>query len=230
MPRHGGLRTNHVDNSYTAREGSSTLCPVHWDRLFEDLEDQLASEWESERAALDAESERLRISRLELRDRLRVVGAAGASATIDLPGRHRIRAGLRALGADWIAVAPTEHESARAIPTMILIPLQAVRGIGVDHGMLLASLERADGVASVLHERMTLGFVLRDLARRRVAVRVIGIDGSDVHGTIDRAGADHLDLALHDPGAARLAAAVRGFVMIPLHAIAWVQTSADQIP
>ena len=32
---------------------------MRWDRFFEDLEDQLDSEWEAERAALDTESERL---------------------------------------------------------------------------------------------------------------------------------------------------------------------------
>ena len=34
---------------------------VRWDRFFEDLEDQLDSEWEAERAALDTEAERLRL-------------------------------------------------------------------------------------------------------------------------------------------------------------------------
>ena len=72
----------YVDNSYMRSRTSFTVVHVHWDRLFEDLEGQLASEWESERAALDAESERLRISRLEQRSRLRVVCAsAGVTAT-----------------------------------------------------------------------------------------------------------------------------------------------------
>lgn len=52
---------------------------MHWDRLFDDLESQLASEWEAERAALDAESERLRISRLDLHSRLRQLCAADAT-------------------------------------------------------------------------------------------------------------------------------------------------------
>ena len=43
---------------------------VRWDRFFEDLEDQLDSEWEAERAALDTEAERLRLSRVALRERL----------------------------------------------------------------------------------------------------------------------------------------------------------------
>lgn len=203
---------------------------MHWDRLFEDLEGQLASEWESERAALNGESERLRISRLELRSRLRVLCASAAPATLDLPGGARIRARLQALGSDWVAVTIAEAEGATAMRSTRIIPLHAVRGLGIDHGLLLASLDEAQTTAPVLRERMSLGFVLRDLARRRVPVRVICSDGSDSFGTVDRAGADHLDLALHDPGDARIAAAVRGFRIIPFDALTSVQTVGDQIP
>lgn len=220
----------YVDNSYMVPATSFTVGRVHWDRLFEDLEGQLASEWESERAALDAESERLRISRLELRSRLRVLCADSAQATIDLAGGARIRARLKALGADWVAAAIVQTEDAAAVRSTRIIPLHAVHGLSIDHGLLLASLDDADSSAPVLRERMSLGFVLRDLARRRVPVRVVGIDGADFHGTVDRAGADHLDLALHDPGTARIAAAVRGFRMIPFAAVTSVQIVGDQMP
>lgn len=207
---------------------SPTVGRVHWDRLFEDLEGQLAAEWESERAALDAESERLRISRLELRSRLRVLCSAAARATIDLPGGSRIRGRLQALGADWIALVQAEGASSRR--STRIIPLHAVRGLDIDHGLILASLDDEDASDPVLRERMSLGFVLRDLARRRVPVRVIGTDGADLHGTVDRAGADHLDLALHDPGQARVASAVRGFRIIPFSALTSVQAAGDQMP
>ena len=39
---------------------------MRWDRFFDDLEGQLASEWEAERAVLDSESERLRVARMTL--------------------------------------------------------------------------------------------------------------------------------------------------------------------
>ena len=77
---------------------------------------------------------------------------------------------------------------------------------------------------------MTLGFVLRDLARRRIPVHVTGCAGDDLHGTIDRAAADHLDLALHDPGEPRLAGAVRGFRMIPFSSLVAVRAPDDQMP
>lgn len=203
---------------------------MHWDRLFEDLEGQLASEWESERAALDAESERLRISRLDLRSRLRTLCTMHAQTTVDLPGGRRVRSRLHALGADWVAAAMIEAEGVSASRTTRIFPLSAIRGITTDHGLLLASLEEGEAPSTDLRERMTLGFVLRDLARRRVAVRLAGLDGPDLHGTIDRAGADHLDLALHDPGEARVAGSVRGFRIVPFAGLVSVQALGDQMP
>lgn len=110
---------------------------------------------------------------------------------------------------------------------MILVPLDAVEQFSLDHGTLLATLE-ADQSEESLRERMTLGFVLRDLARRRIAVRIAMRQGGSIHGTIDRAGADHLDLAVHDPGEPRRTHTVRHHLMVPLTSIVWVRAeSAD---
>lgn len=209
---------------------SPTLYRMRWDRLFENLEGQLASEWEAERAALDAESERLRISRLDLRGRLRTLCAAEAPALLSLTGLARLPVRLVALGADWIAAADRPAEGSRSAKSIRIIPLHALTGIGVDHGMLLASVEDRGDPTAELRERMTLGFVLRDLARRRTPVRIRTGDGEELHGTIDRAGADHLDIALHEAGQARLAGSVSGFRIVPFDAVAAVQTAGDQMP
>lgn len=202
---------------------------MRWDRLFEDLEGQLASEWEAERAALDAESERLRISRLDLRNRLRMLCSAEAPAVLALAGGRRLPVRLVALGADWVAASDVVADETRAAKSIRIFPLHAVRSIAVDHGMLLTSLEERGDQTAALRERMTLGFVLRDLARRRAPVRVSTADGEELHGTIDRAGADHLDLAQHEPGRARLASAVSGFLIVPFDAIVAVQTAGDHM-
>ena len=203
---------------------------MHWDRLFEDLEGQLASEWEAERAVLDAESERLRIARLDLRSRLRMLCSVRADATLDVANGRRLPVTLKVLGADWIAVSSRSTGDGCPAPSSMLLPLQAIRGIATDHGMLLASLDEPAAADQPLRERMTLGFVLRDLARRRVPVRISTHPGDDVHGTIDRAAADHLDLAVHDPGEARLAGAVHGFRIIPFSSLVAVRTSGDHTP
>ncbi|GAA2893773.1 hypothetical protein [Microbacterium esteraromaticum] len=189
---------------------------MEWEHLFDDLEGQLAAEWESERAALDAESERLRISKLTLHDRLRTMNARGARVVLELVGGECWDAALRVIGADWVGV------SAGGDPRLRIAPLNAIESVGVDHGSLLASLA-SDAPDSGLRGRMTVGFVLRDLARRRVPVTVGRRSGDPQHGTIDRAGADHLDLALHDASEARRMRSVRGFRSIPFSALSWVR-------
>ncbi|UJP11433.1 hypothetical protein L2X99_07985 [Microbacterium sp. KUDC0406] len=189
---------------------------MEWDHLFDDLEGQLASEWEAERAALDSESERLRISKLELRDRLRALCAQASVVVLDLGDRHRLRATTRTMGADWIAV--TVQGDARPV----LVPVSAITAVDTDHGSLLGSLDETAPLGA-LRDRMDLGFVLRDLARRRLPLTLSLRDGSLQHGTIDRAGADHLDLALHDAGQPRRTSTVQGFRMVPFSALRWVR-------
>jgi hypothetical protein len=192
---------------------------MEWDRLFEDLEDQIASGWEAERAALDAETERLRIARLDLRTRLGVLADEGSTVTAVLTDATRVRGRLCAVGADWAAVHP--HEAAG----LSLLPSHAVELWSLDHGALLTSGAAAEPL-SPLRERMTFGFVVRDLARRRSGVTLRTRSGAVLAGTIDRAGADHLDLALHDAGSPRRARAVTGFRVVPFASVLSIGTDA----
>jgi len=193
---------------------------VHWDRLFEDLEGQLAAEWEAERAVLDAESERLRISKLTLRSRLRALQTDDAPVTVALADGERCSGRLRAVGADWIAVQTPDS------PSSLIVPIHAVSGVETHHGAILDSLEDRAGSSDGLRARMTLGFLLRDFARRRLPVRIALLGGETLHGTIDRAGDDHLDFAAHDAGEPRHAAAVRSFRMLPFAAVLWMRAAA----
>jgi len=201
---------------------------MNWDRLFEDLEGQLASEWEAERAVLDAESERLRIAHLTLRDRVRALCADRASVVVEMTNGRRLPVIARTVGTDWFAADAATAASAHVPRSLILVPLPSIVSLSTDHGMLLASLEDAADTPPALRERMTLGFVLRDLARRRVPLHVSTARGDDIHGTIDRAGTDHLDLAVHDAGVARLASAVQGFRIVPFSALVSIRMGGDQ--
>ncbi len=192
---------------------------MRWDRFFEDLEDQLDSEWEAERAVLDTEAERLRLSRLSLRERLAALAAAGGPPiVVDLLGGARASGGVHQVGADWCALDPG---SRRAGP--VIVPLSAIGALHLRAPDLLSSArgERLSRIA----ERMTLGFVLRDLARRRLPVTVES-GTSAVSGTIDRAAADHLDLAEHERGEPRSPGEVRSYRIIPLAAVTLVRVDA----
>jgi hypothetical protein len=71
----------------------------------------------------------------------------------------------------------------------------AVRGLG-----RAAESPAAAGEAAA---RLDLGYILRAVARDRCAVEVTMRDGAVLTGTIDRVGADHLDLAEHPLDAPR---------------------------
>jgi len=196
---------------------------VRWDRFFEDLEGQLDSEWEAERAALDSEAERLRISRLSMRERLQVLAAdAGTALTVDLADGAVLTGTLTAVGADWAGLQASDGRTT-------VLALDAVAGIGMPEAELLRSA-RADAPGPRrLAERMTLGFVLRSLARRRAPVTLHLRVGRTLVGTIDRALADHLDVALHDAEAPRRSGAIQGVRMVPLSALAWVRIEARDV-
>jgi hypothetical protein len=196
---------------------------VRWERFFEDLEDQLDSEWEAERAALDSEAERLRVSRLALRERFVPLVARGdCDASLDLADGSVISGRLTAVGSEWVAVTAASRNCGAT-----LVPLRAVIAVGLAHSDIISSAR--DGAAgSALHQRMTFAFALRDLARRRIPVTVQVGGGRGFVGTIDRAGADHLDIALHDAGAPRRADSVTGHRLISLAAIAWVRVESGQ--
>jgi hypothetical protein len=73
---------------------------------------------------------------------------------------------------------------------------------------------------------MGLAWMLRELGRRRVGVRVWDVDGNIVTGTIDRVGTDHLDLAVHDAGQSRREA-VGDIRVVPLVRLARVVGDLD---
>ncbi|WP_106816230.1 hypothetical protein [Microbacterium timonense] len=199
---------------------------MRWDRFFDDLEDQLASEWEAERAALDTEAERLRLSRVTLAERLALLCSRDTGpatvASFDLTDGTSLRATVTGLGADWVALAPAEGSAAA-----VIAPLAAITTVGMPHADLLRTARPAPP-RSALADRLTFGFVLRDLVRRRAPVAVHLVSGRVLTGTIDRAGADHLDLALHEPGSPRRAHAVSGYRLVPFAAVSWIR--ADDVP
>ncbi|MFJ6679935.1 hypothetical protein ACIQLK_12545 [Microbacterium sp. NPDC091382] len=192
---------------------------MRWDRFFEDLEDQLDSEWEAERAALDSEAERLRVARLSLFERLSALsGSTEADVLVDIRGGASATGRPVAAGPDWVAL---DDGTSRGV---LVVPFAAVIALGASHADVLRSAR--GGAPGRIRERMTLGFILRDLARRRVPVTLLTTDGREYSGTVDRAASDHLDLALHDRGTPRRADLVAGHRLVPFTAVAGVRLEA----
>jgi hypothetical protein len=189
---------------------------MRWDNLFDDLESQLEQELGAEDIDLLAEEERLRLGRLSLRDRLgaMVPESSGAEPVkLLLIDGTRIAIAAGAVGRDWIAgeVCGDGHRA-----TSCVIPIAAIAGCIPTARQTVASVDAKPeaGVGS-LASRLGLAFVLRDLCRRRAALHV-RIRNELLHGTIDRVGRDHLDLAEHEPDVPRRERAVRAIRLLPV--------------
>lgn len=187
-------------------------------RTSDDLESQLDREHRDEQRALAIEEERLRLGRLVLRDRLAAISLLEhdeAVVQLELIGGQRVALRSRTFGRDWVS---GDCVAFGGRDTQVVLPLAAVAAVLPTRTQLDPSLEKLPERTSQVAERMTISFVLRDLCRRRTAVTVSTLDGT-VHGTFDRVARDHIDLALHDHGAARRERDVHGYRIVPLERV-----------
>lgn len=198
---------------------------MRWDNLFDDLESQLERELTAEELDLEIEEERLRLGRLSVRDRLVALHEARAGAAyrlvVTLGSGERLSVHPVAFGRDWFS-ADVAVEGSRT--RQCIVPIGVLAGVGLEWSLVPGSLEPArapDGHPS-LSARLGLTFVLRDLCRRRRAVDLV-VTGGELHGTLDRVGRDHVDLAVHDRGVPRRTSEVREIRMVPLAAVLLVR-------
>lgn len=197
---------------------------MRWDNLFDDLAGQLEHELGVEELDLHSEEERLRIGRLTLRDRLIAVNDGAGRAgdyrvRVQLLDGHRFTVLPRSIGRDWL-MGDIQDES--PIASQCIVPLAAIGNLTLDDEHLEQSLHPGASATPRLSDRLGLTFVLRDLARRRRAVELHASFGV-LHGTIDRVGRDHIDLAEHDVGTPRRQSEVTRRRIVPLERLVWVR-------
>jgi hypothetical protein len=201
---------------------------MRWDDLFDDLESQLEHELGAEDVDLLAAEERLRLGRLTLRDRLLAMTrpdeprAAGADEELRLALRdgQLLSMIVGSIGRDWLV---GELRGPRR--GSCLVPLGGIASVLPTAGQVARSVD-GDGASEaqvLLSARLGLSFVLRDLCRRRAPLELSTASVERMHGTIDRVGRDHLDIAEHEPGVPRRAAAVTRIRMLPLDQLVLVR-------
>ncbi|WP_308799667.1 hypothetical protein [Agromyces silvae] len=188
---------------------------MRWDLLFDDLASQLDLEQRAEERALALEEERLRLSRLGLRERLQALSGTlgeGGGIRVHLRGGAVLSVRPAAFGRDWLSADLVERTPARSC----ILPLAAVAAIVPERAQLAARGDADAGPAAPgLVDRISLSFVLRDLCRRRTPIALTTEDG-DLHGTLDGVARDHVDLALHEPGLPRREHDLQGYRIVPL--------------
>jgi hypothetical protein len=167
-----------------------------WEGLFADLEAQFDAQ---ERLELDAEvADRTRRERALVDLHSRLVGHLGRRLGVRVVTGSQLDGDLEDVGDGWVLLRGA------------VIPVDAVVA------WTNLSLRPHDATRA---RRFGLGHVLRGLARDRAVVRVVDRSGHTATGTIDRVGADHLDLAEHAPDEPRRSAVVRGVRSIPFAAL-----------
>jgi hypothetical protein len=199
---------------------------MRWDDLFDDLETQLERELTAEELDVEVEEERLRLGRLSVRDRLLAMhgserGDRQHRIAVTLARGERLVVHPVAFGRDWFS-ADVVAEGSRT--TQCIVPIAALVGVALEPSLVPRSLGGAtvpDGHPS-LSARLGLTFVLRDLCRRRRPLELLLTSG-ELHGTLDRVGRDHVDLAVHDRGTPRRESEVREVRIVPLAALQLVK-------
>jgi hypothetical protein len=178
---------------------------VRWDDLFADLDAQAEALEVAERAGEIDERTRIEIGALSLGDRLRV--AVGSPVQVRLAGGLAVSGTLARVGVDWLLV---DEEAGRET----VLALAAVVTFGG-----LGRSAAAPGSEGAVHARLSFRSALRGIARDRSPVRLHLIDGTAVDTTLDRVGADFVDIALHASGELRRRGEVRGVRTVPIAAI-----------
>ncbi|MBL7495229.1 hypothetical protein I6A84_29450 [Frankia sp. CNm7] len=189
---------------------------MRWEALFADLEAQWEAAEAAELALEIADRSRREAGYLRLVDRLRP--AVGYRVRVDLAGsmgpeRGAVDGRLLALGVDWLLL-----EDAGGVEA--LVPARSVLAV---RGLLGESAP--PGHEGRVGARLDLRHALRGVARDRSGCLVTLSDGRTVSGTVDRVGADFVDLAEHAPGEFRRPRDV-ALCTIPLAAVAVLRRAA----
>jgi hypothetical protein len=179
---------------------------MRWERLFDDLETQLAAE---DRRELDLEvADRTRRERalLGLHERL-AAAVNGDTLSLRVVGVGVLVGRVTAVGADWLLV-----EERPELPA--LVPFAALRAV--------TGLRGAQQTGAVA-KAFALGAALRAVSRDRAVVDIVDLEGTVVTGTIDAVGLDSLDVAEHASDLPRRPEHVIATRTIPSCAIAVVR-------
>lgn len=175
-----------------------------WERLFADLDAELAAHERRERDLEIADRTRAE------RSKVAVVARLSANRDVDvelgLVAGIRVHGRLVDVGADWLVFSPARGRAA-------LVPLASVVSI--------AGLTRRSDPPGIAR-RFALGYALREISRDRARVQLLDTGGSSSDGTIDVVGADFIDLAEHPRDEARRPNSIRSVRTFPFAAIACI--------
>jgi hypothetical protein len=182
---------------------------MRWQQLFADLAAQFDAAEAAASAGELASRTRAEVGAVRLVDRLG--GSLGAALTLRCRGVGVLAGVPSEVGVDWLLLT---DEQGREV-------LVAVRSVLAVHGLgRSTSAPAGDGGVS---GRLDLRWVLRGVSRDRSLLQLVLEDGAVLTGTVDRVGAEFLEIAEHPAEEPRRAQAVRRVSAVPLAAVAVVR-------
>ena len=183
---------------------------MRWDELFDDLEAQFGEAETAELAGEVTDRSRRELSLLRLVDRLRPV--IGQPRDVAARRRRRDRGRTHRRSVLTGCCSPKLVAAKRSSPR--------TRSCG-SAGSPLKPRFRTE--REQVAARLDLAYALRGIVRDRSAVALTLIDGSTAAGTLDRVGADFVEVAEHAPGEPRRHDAVRAVRAYPLTSLVVVR-------
>jgi hypothetical protein len=184
---------------------------MRWEQLFADLEAQAGEQEAAAQQAEEASRARAEYGRVLLADRLR--GALGQELLLSCRGAGELAGRLVDVGVDWLLLVDGQQRE-------VLVAAGAVSAVAG-----LGAVTAPPFPPGAVARRLDLRRALRGLARDRAAVSCLLEDGSVLSGTVDRVGADFLELAEHPLDQPRRRGAVTAVRAVALRAVVAARTS-----
>ncbi|GAA0628051.1 hypothetical protein HPO96_36430 [Kribbella sandramycini] len=175
---------------------------MRWDALFADLESQFDAIQDGDLYGEVADRIRAEVGKITVLDRLR--GAVDTVVRIELRGAEPVQGLLTRVGKDCLLLEAERAEE-------WLIPVEALTAV---HRLGPWAEPAVGAVAG----KLGLAHLLRGIARDRSPVTLF-CGGTPVTGTIDRVGADFLEIAEHSLDAPRRRTEVYNTRLVPTQAL-----------
>ena len=175
---------------------------MRWDALFADLESQFEALQEGDLYGEVADRVRAEVGKITVLDRLR--GAVDTVVRVELIDAEPVQGMVTRVGKDCLLIE-TERYEEWLIPVAALV---AVHRLG----------PWAEPAVGAVEGKLGLAHLLRGIARDRSPVTLY-CGGNPITGTIDRVGADFLELAEHPLDAPRRRTEVYNQRLVPTQAL-----------